>query len=261
MRYVRLYFLILRQSLIRESQYPTEFWSAVVGYLAELAIRVGFFGVIFLSGVISVRGWSLPDLIFLQAIAALVWNIWAFFFGANLGAIPKLVQRGRLDHLLLLPVDAQFHMSLRQANLSSLFSSLTVVPVFLWCLPRLSTTLTMGDAMRMALLVACGITISYVLNFLPAILSFWVVEPAGAAFLVGEVVSYASYPSDIYQTALRTVLTYVFPVLLIANEAAAEAVGHSRAGLIPTVVVCGLGLVVTRVCYKAGLRRYTGASA
>jgi len=259
--YIRLYLLILKQSLIRESQFPAQFWSSFVGWLAELAIRIGFFGAIYVSGVISISGWSLPEIIFLQAVASLVSSIWAFFFGANIGAISRLVRTGRLDHLLLMPVDGQFYMSLRRSNLASLLSSLATLPLFFWCVPRLSVTFTLGLMLRFLLLVICGICVYYVLSFLPSILSFWIVDPASIQFLFHEVLSYAHYPSDIYQSALKAVLTYVFPLLLIANEAAAEVIGHSGViGLVPAVAISVLGLITARICYRAGLRRYTGAS-
>ena len=261
MVYVRLYLLILKQSFIRESQYPGQFWSSFLGWLAELAIRIGFFGAVYLSGVISVSGWSLPEIIFLQAVASLVAGIWSFFFGSNIGSIPRLVQNGRLDQLLLMPLDAQFYMSFRRSNMSSLLSSLTTLPVFLWCVPRLSAALTLELTLRFLVLVICGVCVYYVLSFLPSLLSFWILNPTAIQFLSYEILGYANYPNDIYQSVLRHVLTYAFPLLLIANEAAAEIIGHSRViGLLPTLLVSGSGLVATRVCYKAGLRKYTGAS-
>ncbi|MEV7960479.1 ABC-2 family transporter protein [Streptomyces sp. NPDC088252] len=80
--------------------------------------------------------------------------------------------------------------------------------------------------------------------------------------LFGNVWQLARYPADLYARPLRRLFTYVLPLAVIAS---APARTLSRPGdpalLLGALAMMATTVLVANAVWRAGLRRYTGASS
>ncbi|MEP6672069.1 MAG: ABC-2 family transporter protein, partial [Chthoniobacter sp.] len=112
-RYLEIYWLMIRNSLIREMNFKANFllWM-VVEFLWFLG-QIVFLEVLY-SHVDSIGGWSKWECVLLVGTHQITAQIFQAFFYVNLAELAELIRTGRLDLMLLLPVDAQFAVSTRR---------------------------------------------------------------------------------------------------------------------------------------------------
>src|SRR5438270_10346710 len=134
---------MLRNSLIREMSFKANF---ILWMLVEVLWFLGqivFFSIIF-GSINQIGDWSKWEVVLLVGTHQIIAQLFQAFFFVNVANIPELVRTGRLDSLLLLPIDSQFAVSSKQFGLDSVVNAAlggAVVIVSLTCLgvvpPRL----------------------------------------------------------------------------------------------------------------------------
>jgi len=70
------------------------------------------------------------------------------------------------------------------------------------------------------------------------------------------------YPTDVFARPIRVILTYVFPMALIASVPSAALVRGPRvAVLLVGLVAAGGAAALAGLAWRSGLRRYSGATS
>src|SRR4249920_3525373 len=121
-RYLEIYSIMLRNSLIREMSFKANF---VLWMLVEVLWFCGqilFFSIIF-GQVDHIGDWSKWEVILLIGTHQIIAQLFQAFFFVNVANIPELVRTGRLDSLLVLPIDSQFAVSTKQFALDSIVNA------------------------------------------------------------------------------------------------------------------------------------------
>src|ERR671926_1496803 len=122
-RYIEIYSIMLRNSLIREMSFKANF---VLWMLVEVLWFVGqivFFSIIF-GSVNRIGDWSKWEVVLLIGTHQIIAQLFQAFFFMNVANIPELVRTGKLDSLLVLPIDSQFAASTKQFGLDSIVNAL-----------------------------------------------------------------------------------------------------------------------------------------
>src|SRR6266487_4050978 len=113
---------MLRNSLIREMSFKANF---LLWMLVEVLWFVGqivFFSIIF-GNVDRIGDWTKWEVVLLIGTHQMIAQLFQAFFFVNVAAIPELVRTGKLDSLLVLPVDSQFAVSTKQFSLDSMINA------------------------------------------------------------------------------------------------------------------------------------------
>src|SRR5438046_6539461 len=113
---------MLRNSLIREMSFKANF---LLWMLVEVLWFVGqivFFSIIF-GNVDRIGDWTKWEVVLLIGTHQMIAQLFQAFFFVNVAAIPELVRTGKLDSLLVLPVDSQFAVSTKQFGLDSVVNA------------------------------------------------------------------------------------------------------------------------------------------
>lgn len=256
--FARLLWVLAKHSSVRAMQYPMTFWSIFFGSVGELLVQVLFFSLIYLAGATSIGGWSVAEVILLQAMTGIVASIELFLFGANIGQIPRLIRTGRLDKALLLPINTQLLLSCYTLSPEWLISGLVNVPLLVWAVRQLEIKMTLGLWLHTSLLVFVGVTVSYALSFIPATLAFWKENIFSVQALVSEVVNFRNYPISIFPAKYHWLIMHVFPIALISNFPTLAITSQLTAYQSGVAVVTALALLaLTRIIFHKGLARYT----
>ena len=105
--------------------------------------------------------------------------------------------------------------------------------IIIYSLKQLGFEVTAGGVILYLVLLVCGVLILYSIMFLLATTSFWFIRNDNIFDLWWYVNSFSRYPADMYKDFLggsfRALMTYVFPVLIVANVPAASVVGEAVA--------------------------------
>ena len=121
-RYIEIYSIMLRNSLIRELSFKANFLLWMVVEVLWFCGQIVFFSIIF-SNVDRIGDWTKWEVVLLIGTHQMIAQLFQAFFFVNVANIPELVRMGKLDSLLVLPIDSQFAVSTKQFSLDSIVNA------------------------------------------------------------------------------------------------------------------------------------------
>lgn len=262
-RYADVYAIMFRNSLIREMSFKANFllWMLVevLWFMGQLV----FIEVIF-SYVERIGDWTKWEVVLLVGTHQLISQIFQAFFYVNLAALPELVRTGKLDFLLLQPIDGQFAVSTKQFGLDNMINALIGVAFIIMALVKLSVVPTAGQVALFCAAVLLGVMIHYSIFLLLATASFWIVRTEGLIYGYYSIFNIGRYPDVIFTGAFKFVFSWIIPVIVVTNIPARLLLrtGDSAWVLLGQLLIAAaLVLTATRVYWKLSLRRYSSASS
>jgi ABC-2 type transport system permease protein len=262
-RYFEIYTIMLRNSLIREMSFKANF---ILWMLVEVLWFVGqvfFFGIIF-GQVDKIGDWSKWEVVLLLGTHQVIAQLFQAFFFMNISNIPELVRTGKLDSLLLLPVDSQFAVSTKQFGLDSVINALLGASVVIVSLAQLHVVPNVMLVGLYLVALAFGVAIHYSIMLTLAGISFWIVRAQGLVYGYFNFLQIARYPDAIFPRLFRFIFGWVVPVIIVANIPARLLVKPLSQPwwLMLHLMAAGTGaLLLSRVFWRFALRRYSSASS
>src|SRR5207253_5099300 len=101
--------------------------------------QLTFFGIIF-GQVDRIGDWSKWEVVLLHGTHQMIAQLFQALFFVNVSNIPELVRTGKLDSLLVLPIDSQFAVSTKQFGLDSVLNAILGGVVVIVSLSKLQIT-------------------------------------------------------------------------------------------------------------------------
>src|SRR5467141_4574133 len=121
-RYFEIYSIMLRNSLIREMSFKANFLLWMLVEVLWFCGQIVFFSIIF-GNVSRIVDWTKWEVVLLVGTHQIIAQLFQAFFFVNVANIPELVRTGKLDSLLVLPLDSQFAVSTKQFALDSVINA------------------------------------------------------------------------------------------------------------------------------------------
>jgi ABC-2 type transport system permease protein len=262
-RYWEIYKLLLRNSLIREMSFKANFLLWIVTELLWFLGQFVFIDILFLY-VDRIGDWTKWEVVLLIGTHQIITQLFQAFFYVNLTNLPELVRTGRLDLMLLLPVDTQFAVSTRQFGLDNVVNAAVGVGFVVFSLEKLGRTPAFSQVAWYLLALPLGVAVHYSIMFSLASLSFWIVRAQGLIHGYFNLVTIARYPEQVFGGVFKFVFTWFIPVILVANAPArilARAGAQPLGSLLQLAFAAGLALCLSRLFWSTALRRYSSASS
>ncbi len=263
-RYLEIYWIMLRNSVIREMNFKANFILWMVVELFWFIGQIVFIEVLF-QYVDRIGDWTKWEVVLLVGTHQLIAQIFQAFFYVNVANLPELVRTGKLDFMLLLPVDSQFAVSTRQFGMDNVVNALVGVAIVIFALAKLHLT---PGPLQVALYipaVALGVAVHYSIMFSLAVLSFWIVRAQGLIFGYFNLFNIARYPDSIFGHGLfRFVFSWIIPVIVVANIPARLLARLFEAPwplLAHLAGAAALAVGLSRAFWHFALRRYSSASS
>jgi ABC-2 type transport system permease protein len=239
--------------------YPTDFiaWSVIDTLWA--IINIGFFRVLLLN-IPDIHGWTFTQLVIPLGLYSLLNAfIWGAFYG-NMKELARSINKGTLDLVLTKPVSSQFIVSVRSIGLS-LFPSI-IIGIFLVGYGFNINHLHWAYLLFLPFILISSVMIFYSLYFISTILAFWVNRLQNICELLPQAADVARYPTDIFPVIIRFILTFIFPLGLLAIFPAKVLLNIYPSALILFPLVLGIVLLyLSRLFWNFALRRYSSASS
>lgn len=261
-RYLAIYAMLWRNSVVREMGFKANFLLWIVVEMLWFALQLVFISVIYLHTE-QIGTWTKWEVVMLMGAAHFIQQIFTALFLNNCAGLSELVRTGRLDFLLLLPVNTRFLLSFRQVDLGAFVNAASAVVVMAYAARRLGLVPSIAQVAGFLALVAAGVLIHYSLMFLLATVSFWTVRAQGIVWGYYNLFNLARLPDEAFRGAFKVVFTFVLPMLLVTNVPVRLLVGklESPSAMVLLLGMAGACFLASEWAWRGSVKRYTSASS
>ena len=261
-RYFKLYAALWKNSVTREMSFKGNFILWIIVEVLWFGLQLCFVSVLY-SQTEAIGSWTKWQMVLLVGASNFIQQLYQAFFLTNCTNLSELVRTGKMDFLLLLPVNTRFLVSLRVVDLGAFINALFAVCVMGFATIKLHLHPNFGQLAGFAALCAVGILIHYSLMFILATICFWTVRAQGIVWGYYNLFNIARMPDEAFRGAFKAVFTFALPVLLVSNvpvRVFADKIYSPSAWLL----LLGLGAawaIAAEWFWRFSIRRYTSASS
>lgn len=261
-RYLAIYATLWKTSVTREMSFKGNFLLWIIVELVWFGLQLSFVGVLFRQTE-TVGTWTLWQVVLLTGTSNFIQQVYQAFFLVNCTNLSELVRTGRMDFLLLLPVNTRFLVSTRQVDIPSFANAAFAACVMVYAAGKLHLQPTAAQLLGFGALCGVGLLVHYSLMFMLATVCFWTVRAQGIVWGYYNLFNIARMPDEAFRGAFKAVFTFALPVLLVSNVPVRVLVNtlHSPSAW---MVLLGLGItwaVISEWFWRFSVRRYTSASS
>ena len=249
-RYIEIYSIMLRNSLIREMSFKANFLLWMIVEVLWFCGQIVFFSIIF-GQVDHIGDWTKWEVVLLIGTHQMIAQIFQGFFFVNIANIPELVRTGKLDSLLVLPIDSMINAALGGVVVCVSLARLGIVPNALSVLFYLVA-------------LVFGVAVHYSIMLGLAAVSFWIVRAQGLVYGYFNFLNIARYPDAIFPRIFRFIFGWIIPVVIIANIPARlliKSLGQPGQLMLHLVIASTIVFWLSRVFWRFALRHYSSASS
>jgi ABC-2 type transport system permease protein len=261
-RYAGIYGTLWRNSIIREMGFQVNFLLWILVELLWFGLQLGFNSVIYLHTE-QIGDWTQWEVVMLIGASHFSQQLFQTFFLVNCAHLSELVHGGKMDFMLLLPVNSRFLVSARHVDLGGLFGAASGLAVVAYAAHKLGVTPSAVQVAGFLALSGVAILVHYSLMFFMATISFWTVRAQGLVMAYYNLFSIARIPDTAFRGAARVFFTLAVPMLLVASVPV--RVLTDRLGSAADILLLGsMGVVcflVSALVWSLALRRYSSASS
>lgn len=262
MHILRVLSALLRINLQQELAYRVDTVVNILTSLMWLAWELMGLGIIF-SNTDNIAGWLVGDLLALLGVFKLINTYMQAVVWPNTEKFNNGIREGTLDYTFLLPVNSQFMVSFSRIviwNGWNILLGIALIGVGLFAAgsepPSLLSTLTF------LLLTTSGGLVIYSLWIVLITLTFWFTKFDNNVTLMQALMDTGRFPSVVYPMWLRVIVTFVIPIAVATTVPLQALRGELSWWQILLALLAGIGAaVLSSQLWKAGVRRYSGASA
>lgn len=258
-RYTKIFCLLIRINYLQAMEYRANFIASIIGPLLYGGSYIVVLYAI-VSKVPQIVGWDFYQLLSLFSLSQLIYFLSWMLYRPSIGNFPQLVQAGKFDSILKLPVNAKFMISFKYQSISS------IIPVIIWAVVFGYSVRNLSiDPLSGILFLSfsiCGLLILYNITFIAAATSFWIIEASDIVGLIEDVRDFSAYPIAIFPKAAQIFLTFIIPTILIVYVPATAIMGRLnwQFGLI-SLIMAGATFFISQKVWQLGLKRYSSASS
>jgi ABC-2 type transport system permease protein len=262
-RYIEIYSIMLRNSLIREMSFKANFLLWMLVEVLWFCGQIVFFSIIF-ANVDHIGDWTKWEVVLLVGTHQIIAQLFQAFFFVNVANIPELVRTGKLDSLLVLPVDSQFAVSTKQFGLDSVINAIVGAVVVCVSLGKLGLVPSTVSILLYIAALGFGVAIHYSIMLSLAAASFWIVRAQGLVYGYFNFLNIARYPDVIFPRLFQLIFGWVIPVVIVANIPARLLIKFSDRPtqlMFQLVVASLIVFFLSRGFWRFALNRYSSASS
>jgi ABC-2 type transport system permease protein len=236
-------------------EYRAAFISQIVGMFINNAVYFAFW-LVFFERFKQVRGWGVTDMFLLMSIVALGYGL-AFTFFGNALQLSRVIAQGQLDYYLALPRSVLLNVLASRMSNSALGDISFGVVTFLFA-DRLTLP---GIALWLAASLLAAVVFVMAFTLFHS-LTFWLGNASGLAEqAMNAMLTFALYPSDIFQGLVRFMMLSVLPAAFVGALPLNVVRRLDLGGLALLAAAALLITLLSSSVFYLGLKRYESGSA
>lgn len=261
-RYLGIYAALWKNSVAREMGFKTNFLLWILVEILWFGMQLCFIGVLYLHTE-HIGTWTKWQVVMLMGASHFIQQVFQAFFLINCTNLSELVRTGKLDFLLLLPVNTRFVVSLRQVDLGAFVNAASAVAVMAYAARQLHLAPSAVQVLGFLALCVAGIVIHYSLMFLLASISFWTVRAQGIVWGYYNLFNIARLPDEAFSGLFKALFTFALPMLLVSNVPV-RLLANKLSSPGPILLLLAMSVICFAVSewgWRVSVRRYTSASS
>ncbi len=222
-----------------------------------------FISIILLTNQTQTIGtWNRADLMLLTAMYSILIGLFHTFMTRNFQRMPIVINYGQLDAVLLVPIDAQFVLTTRYMNFTSLIRVIAgfIFVAVISVTEHISIHIVTSIGAMVLLLV--GLLLLYTIWFLVLILVIYNPQLSNLVDLMFTVSSFGKYPRSMFGVLPREFFLAVLPLTFVSIPSVQMLLGRmSVEEYFGLFGYCFVLFILTRTAWLYSLRHYTSASS
>src|SRR5689334_4216370 len=135
--YLKIYGALWKNSVTREMSFKANFLMWIVVELLWFGLQLTFIGVLYLH-TDHIGTWTKWEVVMLIGASHFIQQIFQAFFLVNCTNLSELVRTGKLDFLMLLPINTRFVVSFRQVDLGAFVNATSGAAVIAFAAHKLN---------------------------------------------------------------------------------------------------------------------------
>ncbi len=217
---------------------------------------------IIFSNTSTLGGWGPGELIALLGVFRLVNMLMGAIIWPNTERFNRGVREGSLDYTLLQPVNSLFLISFSRLVLWRVWDLLLAVVLIVTGITMSGGSADTVGVLAFILLMFSGAAIIYSLWIVMIAFTFWFVKFDNNVTILQALLEAGRYPATVYPAWLRLIVTFVVPIA-VATTVPLQALRGDLAGwqILVFLVVSAVSVFVASRVWKAGIKKYSGASS
>lgn len=260
-RYLKVYRQFFLMNISRLLIYRSNFINNLVSSLVWAVFA--FVTIILLTGrTQTVGGWNRSELMLLTAMYSILIGLFHTFLTRNFERMPIVIDKGLLDTVLLAPLDAQFILTTRYMNFTSLIRVIAGLIFIVIIASSANIHIHIVGLLGAFVLLLVGLLLLYTIWFLILIFVIYNPQLSNLVDLMFTVSSFGKYPRSMFQVLPREFFLAVLPLTFVSVPSVQMLLGrmtpYEYFGLFGYCLVL---FVVTRLFWLYSLRHYTSASS
>ena len=262
MRAFKIHRIFIAQELKRMMEYKGDFLVGIAGFLLNQFFQLTFIWIIF-SRIPNLMGWELPQIIFIYGFSLIPKGIDHLFFDNLWGVGYFIVRKGDFDKYLTRPINTYFHVLVEKLQIDALGELLLGIVILIIIIPQLAIQWSIVKILLMVISIFFATFIYVGIKTITCALSFWIKTSGAITNMFYMANDFAKYPVSIYNTAVRSIITYVIPFAFTAFYPAnyilnnANPVFNIGGIVVASSVLMILGIIV----WNKGIKAYESAGS
>lgn len=261
-KYLTIYAALWRNSIVREMGFKANFLLWIVVEMLWFGLQLGFMTVIY-RHTDHIATWTKWEVVLLVGASHFIQQTFTAIFLTNVTNLSEFIRTGKLDFMLLLPVNTRFLISFRQVDLGGFVNAASAVAVMVYAARQLELTISVGQWIGFLILTVSSVLVHYSLMLILATSSFWTVRGQGVVWGYYNLFNIARMPDAAFRGLFKVLFTYVLPILLVANVPAKLLARklESPMEMFLLVALSTVCFAISEAVWRFALRRYTSASS
>lgn len=209
-RYLRIYRILMSQNLKKLMEYKIDFMTGAVSFLIEQAVGIGFIFIIF-SQIPHLAGFSFEQIVFIYGFSLLPKGL-DHLFTDNLWALSSfIIRRGDFDKYLTRPLNPLFYVIAENFQIDAIGELLLGTVLVCTSAFNAGLTVTPISVIIFIAVIPFASLIYTSIKIAASAIAFWTKQSFQIlkVFYMGN--EFAKYPTTIYSSFIKTVITYIVP--------------------------------------------------
>ncbi len=207
-----------------------------------------------------IGSWGRPEFMFFIAYMLAVDHLHMTFVSESFWEFAFDIRTGRLDFILLRPLNTLFTLFARQIRPGTLLNGVTPWTV-LWYYGH-QLQLASWSWICLPFLVVLSLFLLTALEILLSMLMFWTIESYGINFLRMQLQGISRWPDFVYQGWARRIFAWILPVLLVGTAPVRFLLDAGEyAGIVNMLLCLVLTCLAIAWAWRKALRAYESASS
>ncbi|HEX6270046.1 MAG TPA: ABC-2 family transporter protein [Anaerolineales bacterium] len=217
---------------------------------------------IIFSNTETIGGWGFGELIALLGVFRLVHTLMIALIWPNTEKFNQSIRDGSMDYTLLQPVNSMFLVTFSRITVWRAWDLILAAILIAIGINMSGDITTPLNILTFILLTVSGGIIIYSLWIVLIALTFWFTKFDNNVTILQALLDAGRYPVTVYPVWLRIIVTFIVPIAVATTVPLQALRGDLTIGRVLMFLAIGIvGFLVASRVWKAGLKRYSGASS